>query len=62
MEGHSKIRTIPDGMMLIEITFLKIVKRGNKNNIAVPENTKVSQNSKKDDDKQSYGGSGGETV
>jgi hypothetical protein len=28
MEGHSKLRSIPDGMMLVEITFLKIVKRG----------------------------------
>jgi len=27
MEGHAKIKSIPDGMMLIEITFLKIVKR-----------------------------------
>ncbi len=27
MEGHSKLRVIPDGMMLVEVTFLKIVKR-----------------------------------
>ena len=27
MEGHSKLRVIPDGMMLVEVTLLKIVKR-----------------------------------
>lgn len=27
MEGHSKLRVIPDGMMLVEVTFLKIVKQ-----------------------------------
>ena len=27
LEGHSKLRVIPDGMMLVEVTLLKIVKR-----------------------------------
>lgn len=27
MEGHAKLKTIPDGMMLVEVTLLKIVKR-----------------------------------
>ncbi len=62
MEGHSKIRTIPDGMMLVEITFLKVVKRGSTENTNMRLSVDSRGTAKKNDNTKSQGDSTDEAL